>query len=72
MRLNRIDCFLLILFLCNWMAAFSQDSIPAETIRMHQLTVDDGLSQGFIYDGVQDKVEFVWLATISEQGYTYE
>ena len=54
------------------MAAFSQDSIPAETIRMHQLTVDDGLSQGFIYDGVQDKVEFVWLATISEQGYTYE
>ncbi len=65
MHLNRSYIFLLLL-LCSFrcISAFSQDSIPTETIRMRQLTVDDGLSQGFVYDGLQDKDGFIWLATM--------
>ena len=65
MQLSRSYISLLLL-LCSfrYIPAFSQDSIPTETIRMRQLTVDDGLSQGFVYDGLQDKDGFIWLATM--------
>lgn len=65
MQLNRLYNFLFVLLcLLKYMPAFSQDSIPTETIRMRQLTVDNGLSQGFVYDGLQDKEGFIWLATM--------
>ena len=65
MQPKRLFTFLLVL-LCSFkcVPAFSQDSIPTEPIRMRQLTVDDGLSQGFVYDGLQDKEGFIWLATM--------
>ncbi|HPH85478.1 MAG TPA: two-component regulator propeller domain-containing protein, partial [Ferruginibacter sp.] len=31
---------------------------------MRQISVDDGLSQGFVYDGLQDKEGFMWFATM--------
>lgn len=65
MQLSRIHIFLLLVFASfECIPVFSQDSIPIETIRMRQLTVDDGLSQGFVYDGLQDKEGFIWLATM--------
>jgi len=65
MKLNRSYISLLLL-LCSFrcIPAFSQDNIPTEKIRMRQLTVDNGLSQGFVYDGLQDKEGFIWLATM--------
>ncbi len=65
MHLTRLYISLLLL-LCSFrcIPAFSQESIPTETIRMRQLTVDNGLSQGFVYDGLQDKEGFIWLATM--------
>ncbi len=63
MQPNRIYIFLLLLLL-KCIPVLSQDSIATETIRMRQLTVDDGLSQGFVYDGLQDKEGFIWLATM--------
>ena len=65
MQTNRIYIFVLLVFiLFKYTPVLSQDSIPTETIRMRQLTVDDGLSQGFVYDGLQDKDGFIWLATM--------
>ncbi|MEO6667878.1 MAG: two-component regulator propeller domain-containing protein [Ferruginibacter sp.] len=54
--------FLLMFFYSN--NAFAQDSIAIETVRMPQITVDDGLSQGFVYDGLQDNDGFLWFATM--------
>ena len=38
-------------------------SIPEVQTGFGTVTIDDGLSQGFVYGGVQDKDGFVWLAT---------
>ncbi|MFT3908133.1 MAG: two-component regulator propeller domain-containing protein [Ferruginibacter sp.] len=65
MHLIKAHIFLLSLLLAiNCSPVFSQDSIQTESIRMRQLTVDDGLSQGFVYDGLQDKAGFLWFTTM--------
>ena len=65
MYLSQKHSFLAVLtLLLNSITAFSQNSISTETIRMRQLTVDNGLSQGFVYNGLQDKDGFIWLATM--------
>jgi ligand-binding sensor domain-containing protein len=38
-------------------------SIPEVQTRFGTVTIDDGLSQGFVYAGMQDKDGFVWLGT---------
>ena len=51
------------LLICLSQKLSAQDSIPSMTIKMKALTTDDGLAQGFVYGGLQDKDGFVWLAT---------
>ena len=63
-RAGTFTLLLIFFILLRSVPSFSQDSIPAEKIRMRQISVDDGLSQGFVYDGLQDKEGFMWFATM--------
>ena len=42
---------------------FFADSVYAQTPKIQAITVDDGLSQGLVYDIIQSRDGFMWMAT---------
>ncbi|MBX7140915.1 MAG: hypothetical protein K1X63_07545 [Chitinophagales bacterium] len=50
-------------FLLSWFPVHAQDQPGTRQVKMPMLTINDGLSQGWVNDGMQDKEGFIWLAT---------
>lgn len=50
-----------ILFLCLFI--YSPFSTDAQNVAWQPLTIADGLSQGMVYDFLQDRTGFMWIAT---------
>lgn len=53
------NCLQTLLFLC---AVFAR-ALPAQMPTVERITIADGLSQGMIYDILQDRDGFLWFAT---------
>ena len=51
------------ILLASFLGVFSLFSQTLENINLESLTINDGLSQGMIYDIHQDKLGFMWFAT---------
>jgi ligand-binding sensor domain-containing protein/two-component sensor histidine kinase len=56
--------FLWIFFVAQSLVSWTQTITPIQKIeRAERLTVEDGLSQGFVYYTYQDRQGFVWIST---------